>query len=154
LGGETLVNRFAGGAWKGFINIGGLGGGTPDCTFWKANGEVACFAKATNDGIYVSTFSGGTWTASNWSTYGALDGTENDNASCTSQATNELVCAVIGLPGNNAMYANVYNGSDWSGWLEVSGTGIGSPACTPLTTGKALCLIMGTNNELTSFVGP
>ncbi len=154
LNGETLVDRFAGGSWKGFINIGGLGGGVPDCTFWKPNGEVACFAKATNDGIYVSTFTGGTWTASNWSTYSALGGDENDNASCTSQASDELVCTVVGPAVNNQLFANVYSGTSWSGWTAVSGKGLGSPSCAPLTTGKAVCLMTGTNNEFTGFVGP
>jgi hypothetical protein len=154
INGETLVNRFAGGSWKGFINIGGLAGGAPDCTFFKPTGEVACFAKATNDGIYVSTFTGGTWTAGNWSSYGALGGIENDNASCTSQSTGELVCTVVGPDVNNELFSNVYNGSEWSGWNPIGGKYLGSPSCAPLATGKALCLVTGTNNELTSYVGP
>jgi hypothetical protein len=155
IGGVTLVNRFAGGSWKGFLNIGGIAGGVPSCTFWKPNGESACFVKATENGeIYVSTFSGGTWTASNWTVYGAIGGTVNDNASCTMQAIGELVCGALSPIGNNEFYANVYNGSSWSGWTALGGKGVGSPSCTPLTTGKVLCLLMGINNELTSTIGP
>jgi hypothetical protein len=141
IAGETLVNRFS-------------GGGTTNCTYWKPTGQVACFAKATNDGIYVSTYNGEGWSSSHWSSYSALGGVANDNASCTTQASGELVCGAIGTQGNNALFANVYNGSDWSGWDSVGGKGLNSPSCAPLTTGKVLCLVLGTNNQLTSTVGP
>ena len=155
VGGTTVVDRFAGGSWKGLINIGGQGGGTTNCTFWKPNGEVACFAKATNDGVYVSTFNGGTWTAGNWTAYSGLGGTLNDNASCTTQALDQLVCGAVGLVGNNEFYGNSYDGTTWSGWIAAPGAEfLGSPSCTPLTTGKVVCVSTGTNNELKSVVGP
>jgi len=154
LGGTTVVDRFAGGKWEGLINVGGQGGGVHSCTFWKANGEVACFAKATSDGIYVTTFSGGTWTLGNWTTYAALGGTANDNASCTTQALGQLVCGAISPIGNNEFYGDWYDGTAWSSWIAAGGSAVGSPSCAPLTTGKAVCLLMGVNNELTSIVGP
>ena len=86
-GSTTLVNRFTSGAWLGFLSIGGIAGGQPDCSFWQATGQVACFAKAYNSGIYVSTFGGGSWAAGDWSPYSNLGGAVNDNANCATQAT-------------------------------------------------------------------
>ncbi len=154
VGYSTLVDRFAAGAWNGLINIGGVAGGNPDCTFWKPTGEVVCFAKADSDAIYASTFTGGTWVAGNWSAYGSLGGVVNDNASCTSQGLNELVCGAISPVGNNEFYGNTYNGTSWSGWVAAAGQALGSPSCAPLTTGKALCLVTDVNNQLSSIVGP
>jgi hypothetical protein len=151
----TLVNRFTGGAWEAFLNIGGIAGGEPDCSFWKATGEVVCFAKSYTSGIYVSIFNGGSWVTGNWSSYSYLGGDVNDNAGCTTQAAGQLVCGAIGIGTfGNALYANVYNGSNWSGWTKIGGVGVGSPACTALDTGQAVCLLMGINNKLTSVVGP
>ena len=116
ISGETLVNRFHGGAWEGFLDLGGLAGGTPNCTYWKTTGQVVCFAKATNDGVYVNSYDGASWALSSWSGYENLGGVINDNASCVSQSSGELVCGVIGAQNKNALYANVYNGSEWSGW--------------------------------------
>ena len=66
----------------------------------------------------------------------------------------ELVCGAIGPDGTNALFANFYDGSSWAGWGSVGGKGFGSPSCATLTTGKAICLVLGTNNQLTSTVGP
>jgi hypothetical protein len=94
----TLVNRFNGTAWEGFLNLGGIAGGNPDCTFFTTVDPVVCFAKAIGDSIFVTVFDGGNWVMGSWTTYGNLGGEVNDNASCTSQATGELVCGVIGQP--------------------------------------------------------
>ncbi len=151
----TLVNRFTGGAWQGFFNIGGTAGGEPDCSFWEAPGEVMCFAKGFNSGINVAIFNGGAWAAGDWDAYGSLGGEVNDNASCTTQAADQLVCGVIGVGADdNAFYANVLNGGTWSSWTLIGGTGIGTPACAPLGTGQAVCVIMGIDNKLSSVVGP
>jgi hypothetical protein len=153
------VNRFSfsSDSWEGFLNLGGIAGGNPDCTFWKPVGEVACFAKAIDGSIYVTAFAGKNWVGGDWSTYSNLQGLVNDNASCTSQAAGELVCGVIGQsnPGH-AFYANVFNGTNWSTWALVGGggTGFGSPSRAPLGSGKGVCVIMGLNNKLTSVVGP
>jgi hypothetical protein len=154
-GSTTLVNRFTSGAWLGFLNIGGIAGGQPDCSFWQATGQVACFAKAYNSGIYVSTFGGGSWAAGDWSPYSNLGGTVNDNANCATQAEGQFVCGAIGIgPDGNAFYSDVYNGSNWSGWTEIGGLGVGSPACAALGTGQVVCTVMGPDNRLTSVVGP
>jgi hypothetical protein len=152
-GGATLVNRFASGKWTGFLNIGGIAGGEPDCTSLNSAGRVTCFAKAYTTGIYVNLFNGSSWVAGDWSGYEGLGGAVSDNASCTSQSTGELVCGVIAVT-DAAFYANVYNGSFWTGWEKVGGKGVGSPSCAPLGTGKVVCLIMGPTNTLTSTVGP
>jgi hypothetical protein len=152
-GGATLVNRFASGKWTGFLNIGGIAGGEPDCTSLNSAGRVTCFAKAYTTGIFVNLFNGSSWVAGDWSGYEGLGGAVNDNASCTSQSTSELVCGVIAVT-DAAFYANVYNGSFWTGWEKVGGKGVGSPSCAPLGTGKVVCLIMGPTNTLTSTVGP
>ena len=153
--GESLF-RFQ---WQlgGFLNLGGIAGGNPDCTFFSTVDPVVCFAKAIGDSIFVTVFDGGNWVMGSWTTYGNLGGEVNDNASCTSQATGELVCGVIGQPTpGNAFYADVFNGSSWSGWTLIGGggTGLGSPSCAPLGSGKVVCVIMGLNNKLTSVVGP
>jgi hypothetical protein len=154
-GSTTLVNRFTAGAWEGFLNIGGIAGGEPDCSFWKATGEVVCFAKGSNGGIYVNTFDGVSWTGFDWNGYGYLGISANDNASCTTQATGQLVCGVIGIgTDGNVFYADVYNGTDWLGFTEIGGLGVGSPACTALGTGQVVCTVMGVDNKLTSVVGP
>ena len=94
--GESLF-RFQ---WQlgGFLNLGGIAGGNPDCTFFSTVDPVVCFAKAIGDSIFVTVFDGGNWVMGSWTTYGNLGGEVNDNASCTSQATGELVCGVIGQP--------------------------------------------------------
>ena len=153
----TLVNRFNGTSWEGFLNLGGIAGGNPDCTFFSTIDPVVCFAKAIGDSIFVTVFDGGNWVMGSWSTYFDLQGVANDNASCTSQATGELVCGAIGQPTpGNAFYADVFNGSSWSGWTLIGGggTGFGSPSCAALGSGKVVCVIMGLNNKLTSIVGP
>jgi hypothetical protein len=153
----TLVNRFNGTSWEGFLNLGGTAGGNPDCTVFTAADPVLCFAKAIGGSIFATVFKGGNWVTGDWSTYTNLGGLVNDNASCTSQATGELVCGVIGQPTpGNAFYADVFNGSGWSGWTLIGGggTGFGSPSCAALGSGKVVCVIMGLNNKLTSIVGP
>jgi hypothetical protein len=147
----TAVNRYFGGSWKGFLNIGGIAGGEPDCASMNSGGRVVCFAEAYTTGIFGSLFNGGAWIAGNWSPYGGLGGNVNDNASCTSHIPGELVCGVTAI--DNIFYANVYSGS-WSGWVKVGGTGVGSSACAPLGTGKVVCVVMGINNKLTSVIGP
>jgi hypothetical protein len=109
-------------------------------------------AEAYNTGIYGSRFNGGTWAASNWSTYGGLGGSVTTNASCTTQSTGELVCGVISI--DSAFYGDSYNGSGWSGWIKVGGTGVDIPSCAALGIGQAVCVVMGVNNKLTSVVGP
>jgi hypothetical protein len=148
----TLVNRFAGGKWQKFLNIGGIAGGQPDCASLDSGGKVVCFAKAYNNGIYGSLFSGGAWATASWAPYGGIGGSENDDASCTSQAAGELVCGVTAI--DSAFYGNVYNGSSWQGWTKVGGTVYGTPACAPLGAGKVVCLMTGISNKLYSTVGP
>jgi hypothetical protein len=153
LKGATLVNRFAAGVWKGFLNVGGIAGAEPDCTALNSAGKVMCFAKAYNSGIYGTLFNGSTWALTDWSAYGGIGGTVNDNASCTSKVTGELVCGVIAVT-DAAFYGNVYNGASWSGWLKVGGSGVGTPSCTPLGTGQVVCLVISATNKLSSVVGP
>jgi hypothetical protein len=152
----TLVARFTGGAWESLIiNIGGIAGSEPDCTFYKATGEVVCFAEAYNSGIYGSVFNGASWAQGNWTGYGSLGGEVNSNAGCTSHTAGQLVCGSIGVGAdNNVFYADVWNGSSWAGWTPIGGSGVGSPACAPLGTGQAVCVVMGMDNKLTSVVGP
>jgi hypothetical protein len=137
----TLVNRFSAGAWEGFLNIGGTAGGQPDCASLNSGGQVACFAKAYFSGIYGSLFNGSSWAVGNWSTYGSLGGSPDDNASCTSQVAGQLVCGSISAL-DSAFYADVYNGS-WLGWSKIGGAGFGSPSCAPLGTGQVVCVVMG-----------
>src|SRR5271165_4017915 len=138
IGGATLVNRFAAGAWEGFLNIGGIAGGEPDCVSLNSGGKVACFARGYASGIYGSLFNGGSWVADDWSSYGGLSGTVNDNAGCTSQAAGLLLCGVIGVT-DAAFYADVYTGSSWAGWAKIGGSGVGTPACAALGTGQVVC---------------
>jgi len=158
-GGATLVNRYAAGAWEGFLNIVGVAGGEPDCTSMNSDGNVACFVEGAESlGIFGTRFDGGGWTLADWSSYGGLGGEVSANASCTSQAVGQLVCGAygVGVTDDSALFANVFNGSGWSDWTKVGGTGIGTPACSPLGTGtgQVVCVVMGINNKLTSVVGP
>ena len=114
---------------------------------------MVCFAKAYTSGIYGSLFNGGAWSAASWSGYGSINGSVNDNASCTSHTAGQMVCGVVDVV-DAAFYGNVYNGSSWTGWAKIGGSGVGSPSCAALGTGQALCLLMGPNNRLTSVVGP
>lgn len=154
--GATLVNRFvaATNKWQGFLNVGGIAGGAPDCTSMNSAGNVVCFVKGYTSGIFGTRFNGKAWTVSDWTAFGGgLGGAVVDNASCTTHITDELVCGVIGVL-DAAFYANVYNGAGWSGWGTVGGTGVGSPACAPLGTGQVVCLVKGPSNRLSSTVGP
>ncbi len=154
-GGATAVDRYVAGSWKGAINIGGLTGRPTSCNYWKTTGEVACFLIGTDSQPYVSTFNGGTWSATNWTGYGGLGGQSNDVPSCTTQATGDMVCGLMGIQ-DNEFFSNVYtaSSSSWSGWNLVGGKGIGSPSCVPFETGKAMCVVKGLNNAFTSTVGP
>jgi hypothetical protein len=151
-GSATLVNRFSAGAWAGFLNIGGLAGGEPDCTSENSSGKVVCFAKAYNSGIYGSVFSGGAWASGSWTAYTGIGGNVNDNASCTSHIAGQLVCGVVAI--DNVFYADVYNGANWSGWAKIGGSGVGTPSCALLSAGQVVCTMSGPNNKLTSVVGP
>ncbi len=152
--GITLANRYTAGAWEGFLNLGGSAAGDPNCSSVNSGGKVACFGEAYNSGmIYGAEFLGGSWTANNWTTYGALGGTVSNNANCTTQGAGLVVCGAIGEL-DNAFYADVYNGASWGGWIKIGGTGIGIPACGALGTGQVVCIVMGVNNKLTSVVGP
>jgi hypothetical protein len=147
-----MANRFSSGKWAGFLNLGGEAADKPDCISLNSGGQVTCFAEAYNSGIYVDLFNGHAWTVSDWSGYSSLGGQTVNNASCTSQIADELVCGAIGAQ-DNAFYANVDSGI-WSGWIKIGGTGIGTPSCAPLGTGQVVCVVMGINNKLTSVVGP
>ena len=152
--GITLANRYTAGAWEGFLNLGGSAAGDPNCSSVNSGGKVACFGEAYNSGmIYGAEFLGGSWTANNWTTYGALGGTVSNNANCTTQGAGLVVCGAIGEL-DNAFYADVYNGASWGGWIKIGGIGIGIPACGALGTGQVVCIVMGVNNKLTSVVGP
>jgi hypothetical protein len=122
-GSGTLVNRFSGGAWAGFLSIGGLAGGQPDCSSMNSGGKVVCFAKAYRSGIYGALFNGGSWVVGNWTGYGGIGGAVNDNAGCTTQAAGHLVCGVSAI--DDVFYADVYNGSGWLGFAKIGGTGVG-----------------------------
>jgi hypothetical protein len=148
----TLVNRFAGGAWAGFLNLGGTAAGAPDCTSMKSGGQVVCFAEAYFSQIYGTRFDGGKWAVNSWTAYASLGGEVTNNANCTTHIAGQLVCGVIAI--DSAFYADVYNGSNWSTWTKIGGTGVGIPACAALGTGQAVCVVIGINNKLTSVVGP
>jgi hypothetical protein len=152
----TLVNRFASGAWEGFLNIGGITAGNPDCTSLNSSGQVVCYGESYTSAIYGSRFDGRGWASGDWSTYSALGGEVNTNASCTSQAAGQQLCGVYGVGATykNAFFVDIYNGSGWSSWSQVGGTGVGIPACAPLGGGQVVCAIMQPNSQLTSAVGP
>lgn len=152
----TLVDRFAAGKWEGFLSLGGIAGGTPDCTSLDQAGNIVCFAEGYSSSIYPTRYNASGWAVADRMPYGGgLGGEVNANASCTSQAAGELLCGAYGVgPDNSELYANAYNGSAWTGWGVVGGDGVGVPACTPLGTGEVICVVMGFNNKLTSVVGP
>ena len=153
--GTTEVNRYSAGHWQGFLNLSGIAGGTPNCASMNHNGNVVCFAEGDNFTIYSSRFNGGAWTAPDWTGYQGLGIVlVTENANCTSQASNQLVCGVISVT-DNTFYADVWNSTTlWSGWVKVGGIGMGPLACAPLGTGKVVCVVLGLKNQLTSIVGP
>jgi len=150
--GVTEVTRYNG-SWQTFLNIGGIAGGSPDCTSMNQNGNVVCFAMAYSSGIFGARFNGGAWSIGDWTSYSGLSGTVTSNAGCTTQSPNELVCGATAVT-DNMLYANVWNGSAWSGWKPIGGSGTGSPACAPLGTGQVVCVMMTLKNQVTSVVGP
>jgi len=148
----TLVNRFTAGAWLGFLNLAGTAGGEPNCAPLNTGGKVACFAKAYNSGIFGTLYNGGAWVVGQWDPYSGLGGTVDENASCTSHLTGQLICGAMST--DSSFYANTYNGASWSGWSRIGGSGYRSPACAPLGGGKVVCMVLGVSNKLTSVVGP
>ena len=66
----------------------------PTASSLNSGGQITCFAEAYNSGIYVDLFNGHAWTVSDWSSYSSLGGQTVNNASCTSQIADELVCGV------------------------------------------------------------
>jgi hypothetical protein len=151
--GATLVNRYASGVWSGFINIGGTAGSEPNCVSLNSLGKVVCIAEAYNSGIYGSLFNGMAWAAGNWSVYGAITGTVDENANCTSQASGQLICGVVAVT-DSAFWVNSYNGVIWAGWVKIGGVVTGIPSCTPLGAGKVACAVTTLTNKITGFVGP
>jgi hypothetical protein len=149
----TLVNRFTSGAWEGFLSLGGVGHGKPECMSMDNGGSVVCVADWYSSGIYGNRFNKGTWAVSGWGGYVSLGGLGNDNARCTSQGAGEIVCGVLN-PIDNAFYVDVFNnGTNWTGFFTVGGAGFGSPSCASLGTGQVVCVVMGLDNKLKSVVG-
>jgi hypothetical protein len=150
-GSSVLVNRFAAGAWEGFLSLGGTLEGQPTCASWNSNGALDCFFLGTDDVIYADYFSGGTWATSSWGGFYDM-GTEylfDNNGSCTSEASGDMLCAAIGYSG--AFYAD----ANFDGWNPIGGTTfVGIPSGAPLGTGEAIFVIMGADNQLSSVVGP
>ena len=150
----TLANRYSAGSWAGFLNLGGDAGGEPDCTSMNSGGQVACFAKAYDSEPFVNLYNGAGWAVSNWSGYGGMGGAENDSVGCTSQVAGGLVCGAFSAL-TSLFFADVDAGSGFAGFTLIDAqAGVGSPSCAPLGTGQVVCVVMGTNNQLSSVVGP
>jgi hypothetical protein len=152
----SLVNRFAGGSWKGFLNLGGITAGDPDCTTFDSDGQVVCYVEGYGSGIYSTRYLATSWSTSAWTGYGGgMGGAVNANAGCTAQGAGLQLCGSYGVStDDDAFYIDIYNGSGWEGWTLVGGAGAGSPSCAPLGAGEVVCAIMQANNEVTSAVGP
>jgi hypothetical protein len=152
VGGPAIANRYSGGAWAGFLTIGGFLGAGPSCTSYNSGGRVLCVANGGNSGIYVSAFKGGAWGIGNWTGWGSLGGSSSSNANCTATAPNQFVCAAVAT--DNALWTDVYNGTSWLGWVKQGGTELSVPGCAPLGTGQATCMVVGVDNKLLAVVGP
>jgi len=114
-------------------------------------GVLSCFARGTDEAVYVNDFKGGAWTVANWSGWSNLAGAANPGTSCSQSTTGELGCATVA--SDSALWVNSFNGSSWSGWLSLGGQNISNPACAGLGTGKVVCAVVGLNGKTTSTVG-
>jgi hypothetical protein len=150
----VLVTKYNGSTWTAFLNTGGHATSNPDCADFDKSGEVVCFARGTDTGLWGIVYDGGTWSTASWTPWSSLGGVVGQ-ASCALVSSGELVCAAIGInQPNSPLYVDEYSGSSWSGWTLRGSTGIGAPSCANLETGKAVCVFVGANNEGQSVTGP
>jgi len=151
-----LVNRFDGSKWEGFLTLqGGISGTSPSCTTLGVKGQVVCFDRANNMGIYANQFNSGIWQNSNWTGWrGISGGPLGPRASCAMTSPGLLACGILYLV-DSFMYTATYNGSSWSAFAKVGTKPIGAgPACAQLSSGKAICAAVGLNNQAVSITGP
>jgi hypothetical protein len=149
----TIVNRYNGTAWEGFLNIGGHNTGAAVCTDIGVSGQVSCFGRGEDTGLWGLGFHGGSWTLSQWGPWGSLGGLVGPKTSCGVITTNQVVCGVFAI-NDAALWVDEWNGSTWLGWTRLGLTTVGNPNCVGLGNGKVLCAAVNVNNKVSSIVGP
>jgi hypothetical protein len=153
----TVVNRFDGSKWEGFLTLNTISSASPLCTSLGLKGQVECFDRGSDDTIFANRFASGLWSTSNWSGWRRISGSPaSAKISCAllSVSSGSLACAIRSW-GDSSMYAATYDGTSWAGFKKV-GTKpiIAGPGCAVLSGGKAICVVVGISNQAGSVTGP
>lgn len=152
-----VVNRFDGAKWEGFLTLqGSISGTSPYCTPLGTKGQVVCFDRANNLGIYANMFKSGSWATTNWTGWrGITGGNIGPRVSCAMTTAGALACGVRYVP-DSMMYAATFDGTTWSAFAKVGTKPIwDGPSCATLSSGKAICAVVGmANNQAGSVTGP
>ena len=151
-----MVNRFDGAKWEGFLTLqGSISGSSPSCTPLGVKGQVVCFDRANNTGIYANMFKSGLWSTSNWTGWRLITGASiGPRVSCAMPSAGSIACGILYLV-DSFMYAATFNGTNWSSFTKVGTKPISAgPACAGLSSGKVMCSVVGLNNQGLSTTGP
>jgi hypothetical protein len=156
-GNDTIIaNRFDGSKWEGFLTLqGGISGSSPSCTPLGVKGQVVCFDRANNLGIYANQFNSGIWENQNWTGWRLITGGNiGPRVSCAMTSPGSLACGILYVV-DSFMYAATYNGTTWSSFTKVGAKPISAgPACAAFSSGKVTCAAVGLNNQGVSATGP
>jgi hypothetical protein len=154
IGANVLATRFNGSSWSAFLNLRGEATSELSCMDLQKSGEVSCFVRGPNTGLWINTFKGGSWSTTSWTGWGSLGG-QISKPSCAPVSSDNLVCGIIGNDqADSALWVIQFNGTAWGPWTKLAKSGIGAPSCATLGTGKVLCSIVQVNNGATSVTGP
>jgi len=149
-----VVNRFDGAKWNGLINVGGTGVNSPACSYLGVKGQVDCFVRSLDTGVYVNHFNGGIWELGDWSGWGQITANVGPTTACALLSSGSIVCTWINIQ-DSLLYEQTYNGSQWTGYVKVGGPPLGDgPSCASYASGKAMCVVVGLNNQALSVTGP
>jgi hypothetical protein len=151
--GTVVADRFSSNLWGGQIDLGGTSSGTPTCAKYGVSQQVVCTYNYYSYYTYSNRFLGGLWQLGSWAGWTGAGGNIVNNVSCALVIAGEIACGA-NSQSNSSFYPNIYTGT-WTGYVtQVGGANIGSPACASLGSSQVACVVIGTNNRLSSTIGP
>lgn len=155
--GRVFVRRFDGTAVTAALDLGGQTGREVLCTHLGPGAAVAgkatCAGVGTNSSTFPNVFSGGAFTAANWSGFFQISGTSSSLVSCAPRSANNLTCGTLAVD-NAGFYVLTTTNGTFSAYSFIGGTFTGDPSCFPLVAGKVMCVMVGIDGEAKSWINP